>query len=272
MAVLPLLDADSKIARRSGKIPHSGVLRRGWGAEVVKNTMQPHRYSMLDVDQVPESPGIYAWYVQFQATEQDWRLKASPDGDLAIEGFLGLIEKYAGYYEPVPIKVTGRGTYGARWDGEMARDYALGDRAGASGENTRSSAKLEKLIDSLDTESRREVLARILESTAPIFSSPLYIGVAENLRNRLRQHRRDFSAASEWLRDHPEDLEKIRLRGKDFGHRAAARGIAMEHLNVWVLDLAEDGTSGLPVSHLRATAESVEWLLHRLYTPILGRQ
>lgn len=243
----------------------------GRGAEVVENTMQPHRYSMLDVDQAPESPGIYAWYVKFLATQQDWRLRASPDGDLAIGGFLGLIEKYARYYEPVPIELSGRGSYGARWEGEIARDYALGDRDEESGESAKST-KFERLIDSLDTESRRKILAHALESSAPVFSAPLYIGVAEDLRSRLRQHRRDFSRASEWLHDHPEDSEEIRLRGKNFGHRAAARGIAMEHLDVWVLDLAEEQNSGLSVDQLRSMAESVEWLLHRLYTPILGRQ
>jgi hypothetical protein len=105
-----------------------------------------------------------------------------------------------------------------------------------------------------------------------VFSSPVYIGVAENLRDRLKTHRRDFANATEYLQGNPDDSLKMKSRGKSFGYRAAARGIAMENLVAWVMDLGELVDPDTSVDTLREIAESAEWILHRLYSPILGRR
>ncbi|MFK0153674.1 hypothetical protein ACIQVK_16590 [Streptomyces sp. NPDC090493] len=237
------------------------------------NALSHSRYSMLDVDQAPETPGLYAWYVSFRAGPHDWKMKPSPEGDQAIEGFLRLLRKYAGYYEPLPIALRGRGSYGAVWEGELQLDTPLHDPDEASNDTAvEEDKRLEILMDSLDSEERRRVMATILEIASPVFSSPLYIGVAENLRERLRTHRRDFTKAYDWLREHPEDAETVRAKGRTFGARAAARNMAMGHLEAWVIDLGDQADDAVTIKHLRNTAESAEWLLHRLYAPILGRQ
>ena len=230
-------------------------------------------FSMRDVDQAPESPGLYAWYVSFRAGPHDWKIQPSPDGDQAIDGFLGLLRKYAGFYEPLPIGLTGRGSYGAKWEGSLELDFPLRENAeGASAGDEEGMRRIDKLMTSLGNEERRRVMATILEKASPVFSSPLYIGVAENLRQRLKQHRQDFTKTHDWLRENPEHTETVRARGKSFGQRAAARNIAMEHLEAWVIDLADEENDEVTKKHLRNTAESAEWLLHRLYSPILGRQ
>ncbi|MFC9063542.1 hypothetical protein ACFTXB_36865, partial [Streptomyces sp. NPDC057074] len=105
-------------------------------------------------------------------------------------------------------------------------------------------------------------MATILEMAAPVFSSPLYIGVAENLRERLRTHRRDFTKAYDWLREHPEDAAEVRAKGKTFGARAAARNMTMRQLEAWVIDLGDQEDDALTLKHLRHTAPSAEGLLH----------
>ncbi|WP_380277440.1 GIY-YIG nuclease family protein [Kitasatospora purpeofusca] len=228
---------------------------------------------MLDVDQAPESPGLYAWYVNFSAGPHDWKMQPSPDGDQAIEGFLRLLRKYAGYYEPLPIALRGSGSYGATWEGELELDTPMREPGAAtSGVDVEEDKRLEILMGSLDNEERRRVMATIMEMASPVFSSPLYIGVATNLRDRLRTHRRNFTKTYEWLREHPEDTETVRAKAKSFGARAAARNIAMANLEAWIIDIGETGSDDLTTKHLRDTAESAEWLLHRMYAPILGRQ
>ncbi|MFG2956392.1 hypothetical protein ACGF5O_22045 [Streptomyces sp. NPDC048291] len=239
------------------------------------------RYSMPHVDQAPDTPGLYAWYVSFRAGPHDWKLRAGKNGDEATEGFLNLLRKYAGYYEPLPINLSGRGSYGARWQGEIALDSPLGPPDGPDAptsvdaeDDTEAEAvlRLEKLMGSLDTENRRRVMSTILTQAIPVFSSPLYIGVAENLKQRLIQHRQKFTRAHDYLREHPQDADAVRAHGRSFGERAAARNIAMEHLEAWVIDLGDEQNDEITKKQLRNTAESAEWLLHRLYSPILGRQ
>ncbi len=242
------------------------------------DSIQPKSYAMIDVDQAPKSPGIYAWYVNFSAGPEDWRVRPSADGDLAIDGYLDLLRKYASYYDPLPIGLDGRGSYGARWEGALTLRNPM--RQNGHSENGNAAAdemsELGRLADTLSTEERRRLMTQILEASAPIFSAPLYIGIAENLRQRLLTHRRDFTKTSDWLREHPEDSGKVQALGKSFGQRAAARSIPMRHLRAWVIALAseqEGEQAGDSVDeNMKTAAGSAEWLLHRLYHPILGRR
>lgn len=228
---------------------------------------------MLDVSQAPESPGLYAWYVTFRAGPHDWKFRPSPQGDQAIVGFLNLLRKYAGYYEPHPLVLSARGAYGAKWAGRLELTHPL--RAQSEDDPTDKEDPLDdlpQLAKALDAEEHRRILAMILQKATPAFSAPLYIGVAENLRQRLSQHQQDFARTQEWLQEHPEDAEIVKTRGKSFGQRAAARNIAMEHLEAWIIELSAEEDDGITKKSLRSTAESAEWLLQRLYSPILGRQ
>ncbi len=226
---------------------------------------------MLDVDRAPEAPGISAWYAVFRAGPPDWKLKPGPNGDEAIDGFLNLIRRYAGYHEPLPIDLVGRGTYGARWRGDLVLDDPLRAPEQTADGDAGSVERTSRLMGAVESEDRRRTMAKVLEMVSPAFSSPLYIGVAENLRTRLSQHKQSVTRAAEWLRDHPDDAEVVQARGKSFGARAAARDIPMEHLEAWVIEL-DDQQGQLSTKQLRTVAESAEWLLHRLYGPILGRQ
>ncbi|WP_433562294.1 hypothetical protein ACQP1O_33080 [Nocardia sp. CA-151230] len=234
--------------------------------------LSPRRYSMLDVDQAPQSPGLYAWYVGFLAGPHDWRTDPGPDGDMAVGGFLRLLTRYASHFEPLPIALRSSGSYGSVWQGSLERDAPLGDAEDKSQGLELEDKRLDQLMDSLGNEDRRRAISEILAMAAPVFSTPLYIGVATDLRERLCVHRRDFGRAYEWLRDHPDDRDRLRLEAKNFGSRAAARNITMDRLEAWVIDVGEGSDNEFSTQKLRQIAQTAEWLLNRFHTPILGRQ
>lgn len=236
------------------------------------------RFGMLEVEQAPESPGIYAWYVTFRASAHDWETRPVDGHDSSIEGFLGLLREYASYYEPLPITLRGSAPYGGRWDGALELDHGVisrdsyeKDDGSDRREKERREQDREALDNTISSQTGRRLLAQFLSRTTPVFSSPLYIGVAENLNERLQRHRNSYSRAMEWLRSNPHDVDRLKRDAKTFGQRAAARGIAMENLEAWVIDLKELELDA-SVNSLRESARSAEWLLHRLFAPILGRQ
>ncbi|GLW25313.1 hypothetical protein Mame01_53550 [Microbispora amethystogenes] len=228
-------------------------------------------FKMSSVDQAPQTPGLYAWYVKFQAGSQDWRIRPEGEVDGAIEGFLQLLTRYASYHAPLPIDLQGVGAYGARWRGHVELDRPLQEEL--DGDELVMDKRLDAIRDTLASEGRRRVMAELLMAATPFFSSPLYIGVAENLRVRLQQHHRDFTDAYDWLLDHPEDAPLVKAKGKSFGQRAAARGISMDTLVAWVLHFDADDADidAIMNSEIRRTAEAAEWVLHQLYSPILGK-
>ncbi|MFD6377627.1 GIY-YIG nuclease family protein [Streptomyces albidoflavus] len=235
------------------------------------------RYRMLEVEQAPESPGLYAWYVSFNSSAQDWKTRPEGGIDAATEGYLNLLRQYAGYFEPLPITLRGSASYGGAWSGLLELDHGLSGTSEPSQSNDEAHASAqekdrEALSETISSQDGRRVLSLLLEQATPMFSSPLYIGVAENIRQRLEQHRKKYSQGIEWISSHPSRVDELHSRASNFGLRAAARGIAMEHLEAWVIDLGDVADDGVPAKKLRETSRSAEWLLHRLFTPILGRQ
>jgi hypothetical protein len=233
--------------------------------------LRADRFSMLDVGEAPEVPGIYAWYANFRAGVQDWRFKPTEFGDGAISPFAELMRRYALQFEPLAIELAGSGSYGAKWSGSLGLNYPFRVESSEPSTSGPEPEPEPAMRTAVENETNRKVMATILERVTPVFSAPLYIGVTDNLRVRLRDHRRSYSKAFEWLKNHPEDFPKVREKGKSFGERAAAREIAMENLEAWVICLDEE-IAGVPLKTLREIFESAEWFTHRVYSPILGRR
>lgn len=225
-------------------------------------------FRMLDVDQAPESPGLYAWYATFRASELDWKTRAEDGEDQSIAGFRRLVKNFAAHHEPNPIGLRGSAPYGGLWQGRL--DLKYGSTASGSGATLENG--LEELEETMESESGRQALALFLSHATPTFSSPLYIGVADDLRTRLKYHKRKYAEGMQWLADNPDGAEKLQENATSFGLRAASRNIAMENLEVWVVDLSVTPSGSKLQRELRRTAQSAEWLLHRLFSPVLGRR
>ncbi|WP_435112172.1 hypothetical protein [Nocardiopsis synnemataformans] len=228
---------------------------------------------MLELEQVPTSPGIYAWYVSFHAGPQDWKTRPVGDEDSSVQGFLRLLREYASYYDPPPIELKGSAAYGGAWDGSLELDRGMADPEShtVGDRDDQHSKDHAALADSVSSEKGRKILSEMLSRITPVFSAPLYIGVADNLRARLLQHRKSYSKSMQWLRENPHHTERLRVDAKNFGQRAASRGISMEHLEAWVIDVStEESSSDSDLT--RASTQSAEWFLHRAFSPILGKR
>ena len=234
---------------------------------------------MQSIDSAPESPGLYAWYIEFQAGRRDWEMRVEDGKDSAVSGFSEILRRYEAQHEDVPIDLGGRSSYDTVWTGSLRKLEKA-----AQGDNDSDTVAEEVLdgnfdqineprpgVGSVDSEGKRQLYTNLLRSAIPVFAAPAYIGVTDNLKKRLITHRRDFTRASEWIRDHPGDAERMRSSGKTFGSRAAARGIALENLTVWVLDAAEIDSQATD-TQLRQVSGSAEHLLHKIFAPVLGRR
>ncbi|BDB59768.1 hypothetical protein [Rhodococcus sp. RDE2] len=240
--------------------------------------MMLRRISMLEVDGAPTSPGLYAWYVKPPVGVFD--VDANDDASAAL--FLDTLHRYALLYEPPPIDLKGASSYGTRWVGELKADYvlatlgiSLGDKGSAKIEapNSNDEASVAPSLYAIAASaSKRKLLASILQHIIPEFSTPLYIGISNDLKKRLIRHKQDFTRVSDYLRQRPEERDRAIKIARTFGHRAAAREVAMEDLEVWILELDKLRESDLSPADIREVTSSAEWFLHKMYSPILGRR
>jgi hypothetical protein len=234
-----------------------------------KDFVEPTRLGALHVDRAPTGPGIYAWYVQIALSETDWLPRLQGGIDVAGNDLTSALNDYVRVHQPGPIALRGLASYHMAWTGEI-RQQSVSDAAEPSS-GTRLDLQL--AATSEDPQGRR-LLSALLRAAPPVFASPLYIGVAINLRQRLNEHKKSFEEASAVIRQRPDLAPLMQLRGKDLGARLAGAGIPLERLECWVLPT--QGAMSMPSdaaqAKQRSIAKTAEWVLQRIFQPILGRQ
>src|SRR3954466_15493066 len=137
-------------------------------------------YSWHEIGDVPAQPGVYAWYYTPEITSFDLeRVMAevasvrasvglSPAKEL-VRAFLE--ESVFRYFREQPSSAQLRGPLKPRYEGRIEHMPTLS----------------ESLLDRIVEEPARLAIIRdVLEASAPDFASPIYIGMAERLRTRLK--------------------------------------------------------------------------------------
>lgn len=230
--------------------------------------LQPRRLSALDLDLAPDLPGIYAWYAQLDLSADDWRARISNGTDEAGPYLIRAVEDYAQIHEPTAMELKGNAAYGLNWFGSIRPQPIT--RASASSAKSPINERLQELAE---TEENRRLITNLLLSAPPVFASPLYIGVATNLRKRLAVHRDNFEEASKTLEKKPEDAARLQFAGENLGERLAGAGIPLERLECWYLTVAPPPTPETAQTQIqRSVSEAAEWIVQRIFHPILGRK
>lgn len=201
-----------------------------------------------EISQAPEEPGIYAWYYQPEITDHDLKdiisqIEASKDGGEAsdlVRYFLTkrLFDLFR--EDPYTAKISGplKPKYSGSLEHEVNVSRSLTDRI------AHQPSKLKGIRD-------------ILNQSAPLFASPLYIGMAGALRKRLMQHKK--------LIEHYRAKPSVTSNGEDpdvsFAKEIANRKIPPGRLIIYTLVTSEH----------EALANDVENILNRICHPILGK-
>lgn len=232
-----------------------------------------HRFVCESIDSAPDATGIYAWYGVPRIGVADWKDLTSGERRLR-----DLLRRHTERMMDQPIRLHARSRFGATWDGEMVNTTLRYLAAALSGvpiekkneteDESEDSVRAPKLQDSLKHESTRSVLVSALQACAPIFSTPLYIGVADKLRRRLREHREELYEYDEAVTSGKWTRDAVRFRGS-FAARAVGADFSPDQLVVYAWNLEPLAPE---ISDLRDLAEALEWLLNRWNRPVFGRR
>jgi hypothetical protein len=237
------------------------------------------RLAFNELEQAPESPGLYAWYGVLRSGRGTWGVNIEHGADQGESHSRRALNRHTEHFANAALDVTVESAFSASWsgaleDGTLASQRAVIQNAEKHnlGESDRAAAP--KLQTTLHTPIMRKTLFDVLERSAPIFSAPLYIGVAENLRSRLKTHAHNLnvhSRRSATTSNYFKNVTDAKTLGT-FAFRAARQGFSPDNLEVWVLDVAAVAEEGRDVHQLREVAEACEWLLNRWHRPQLGRR
>jgi hypothetical protein len=203
-----------------------------------------------EIDLAPETPGVYAWYSRLviskadiddivkrvRMARQESEAKARLEVEDALDRFI-----FSPYRE-TPYQVALRGQLKPKFSGEVLHEPSKSD----------------SLIGRLASNPERfRTVSEVLKSAAPWFTAPLYIGMAINLRSRLKQHRNKIVE----LRD-VQGLASIDDAAEaGFANQVVARNFDPTNLFVHIAEVDVD----------TGEHNDLENILNRINYPIFGR-
>lgn len=225
---------------------------------------------ITEIDFTPKRPGIYAWYAVPIAGPLDWGEDFDDEGiDQGGKKFSAFLADHTRMLHHPPVTVGVIWNLWAEWSGTLPESgtQALAsavELVGSLDPGRKSSATLGSV---LTNSTKREHLARVLVQASPRLSSPIYIGIAKNLFDRIHTHFANIEEATEYLVTGEDPWQYMK---DGFGVRAAAAKLSPASLRFSVLPIPE--LEGLDDDDLRSVAGAAEYVLNRWHHPILGRR
>ncbi|MBS1038816.1 hypothetical protein [Gluconobacter cerinus] len=209
------------------------------------------KHLWADIVNAPALPGVYAWYYSPEITDYDLeqtisRLKEYRNVNrLAAETLVRetLDNRVFRHFREDPYKAVIEGPLKPNYTGTLEHTFQI------------SSGLVQRIVDDPD---RLRTIRNVLDISAPMFASPLYIGMATNLQTRLATHK---SLIERYRRVHRQEPESSRSTDAGFAWQIAKRKIPPDRLIVFTCTTETDGN----------TAVDIENILNRVYYPILGR-
>ena len=147
----------------------------------VSQMSAPKKYAYIDLSKVPEKSGVYAWYSSISIWESDlkeFEQRVSDKREDPAQVYAYVQERLDSLvfkkYREDDYQIILRGALKPRYEGEAKHVPPASD------------ALIKRLIDD---PKRLRTIAASISSAAPYFTAPLYIGMAQNLRERLLHHK-----------------------------------------------------------------------------------
>jgi hypothetical protein len=219
-----------------------------------------------EIFNAPQQAGLYAWYAVLGLGEMDI---------LCENQTRTALRKQTKKYTPSPLSGEMRGNLGAKWSGQLFDksmdnlSQVLSGREISNEESQQSGNGLDRALSNQDS---RRLLISSLEACIPVFLSPLYVGISDNLNRRLSEHIRLFRLASRESRKEmiDDEYDNQDICDKNFAFRAVNSGFREDNLKAFILPF--DNLENLSKQQIRDVVAATEFLVNRWAKPSLGER
>jgi hypothetical protein len=207
------------------------------------------KYLWAELANVPEMPGVYAWYYSPEITDFDLektieKVRSATNCAEAESVIRTMLDNRLFHHFREEA-------YTAVVSGQLKPSYT----GALEHDTTVSNSLVSRLATDPD---RLRSIRDVLALSAPMFASPLYIGMATVLRARLARHK---DLIERFRSTVPRDGQATQNSDAGFAWQVAKRKIPPERLFVYTCSIP--GADG--------TAVDIENILNRICYPILGR-
>ena len=209
-------------------------------------------YNWYNIDLIPRLPGVYSWYYTPELTEQDIEIFINTVTGYKNENENSICKKYIeefivnrmySFFKEEEYGVSLEGKLKPTYTGFVKNDLKVSDN----------------LIDRLLKDPQKIYqIKTTLDSCVPESSSPIYIGMAENLYDRVNTHRRLITKFRKKYKDNQEITDHT--KDESFAKRIAERNFLPTNLKIFIFQIEEQNN-----------IIEVEHILNKINYPLLGR-
>lgn len=210
-------------------------------------TLYPSERTLDEGGSIPESKGIYAWYLDFSkfkvfSSKKEFSEKLKLlDKLIATDELNGRVKSFFKNYN---VKL--------EEDRLFVQKYIV--------DETDEEIIFGEKLDDLTLGECKDIMD--LLSNFSVLVNPLYVGISVSLKKRWLQHRSSFNKVIE-MQNNNEEGEYILQEGlKSFGGRVALKGFNWEYL---IFACVEKDIE-------RSLIAETEFLINRFYSPLFGRK
>ena len=224
-------------------------------------------HSIENVGEAPEEPGLYVWYAKLKLGRADWDDTCPGARGNGKRLFLRALKDHVEKHHALPLNVEAKTIFSMTWSGQI------------DPEEPRWLADLdiidsEALVDDAASSNiNRGVLYDLIGAAAPLFTSPLYIGIAveQTLRSRLSNHQSLYM--SEWRQLESDSLYPNRIDAPvNFAERAIKCGFTPSDLHYKTITFKKEVSQELSFEDRIRILRAAEHIFNRTAKPILGRK
>lgn len=208
-------------------------------------------YKWEEISKVPAEPGVYAWYYSPEITERDLNIATEKINSLKSQNHLDEARQYTStFLDKFVFRYFKEDSYKVILHAALKPQY--------KGSVDHSEGPSQSLIDRIVEEPGRLItIKEILKEAAPYFSSPIYIGMSDQVGQRLMSHKNLIQRYRE------KQITEYTAEAKEhsFAQQVCARSIPPACLFVMVRLIESP----------RKDYVDAENILNRINYPILGR-
>lgn len=226
---------------------------------------QWHLYKPSELDDIPELPGLYAWYLNFENTYEQI------DPAMFIRQADRLMTKMGSHATSRDDDQNGRayvadleGT-GSFGDGYFARLRINQQRIGMDSDDGQDSTVPQ------GGEGADKILRKLFNDSFLVFASPIYVGKSKNLRNRIGTHLTNLRDAKKTVRKKGEHWYVENDDLGNFARRLVEHGLSEADLYLACVAI-DPKTFTVTNQEAMHWITQVEYYFNNITRPVLGRR
>ncbi|MFQ1795414.1 MULTISPECIES: hypothetical protein [Aeromonas] len=216
-------------------------------------------FDKIDAAELRDDPGLYSFFYSPSVADYDLKIDNRQEASQKLNDIVD--DKYLKPHLDKSYDASVSVDFEQKLKGRIGKSYKSISKKRFHNQVLDRRFKSEEVF--IDQENRL-AFRSLMKNITPVFSSPIYVGVASNIKTRLHQHYDIFTSSRNML------INDAQISDEDFGSRLASFAeleevlVAVQYVDSDILGIKKQSAYELSILS--------EWIVNQQIQPVLGRR